>query len=132
MTLFEKELRKMFDSCDFIKEKAYSGMSMLGKLDDELRVKASFVTMGVANVYPALRVKIINRTEGEIDSEVFKFADIIGTQSTAYGNRIDPHIWRVDGKDEWYLPISETQRMLIADTVTDYVEMYQDEGLTIQ
>lgn len=132
MTLFEKELRNMFDSSEIIKAKTYSGKSMLGKIDDDLRVKASFVTAGVADVYSALRVKIINRTEGEIDSQLFKFADIIGTQSSAYGNRIDPHIWHVDGKDEWYLPISQNERDLIADTVLDYVGMYQEEGLAIQ
>ena len=62
MTLFEKELRNMFDSSEIIKAKTYSGKSMLGKIDDDLRVKACFVTAGVADVYSALRVKIINRT----------------------------------------------------------------------
>ena len=132
MTLFEKELKGMFGSCDLIKEKVYSGKTMIGRLDDDLRVKASFVTTGVADVYSALRVKIINRTEGEVDSQIFKFSDIIGTQRTAYNNKIDPHIWHIDGKDEWYLPISQNERDRIADTVLDYVAMYQEEGLTIQ
>ena len=131
MTLFEKELKGMFGSSDLIKEKVYSGKTMIGRLDD-LRVKASFVTTGVADVYSALRVKIINRTEGEVDSQIFKFSDIIGTQRTAYNNKIDPHIWHIDGKDEWYLPISQNERDRIADTVLDYVAMYQEEGLTIQ
>ena len=132
MTLFEKELKGMFGSSDLIKEKVYSGKTMIGRLDDDLRVKASFVTTGVADVYSALRVKIINRTEGEVDSQIFKFSDIIGTQRTAYNNKIDPHIWHIDGKDEWYLPISQNERDRIADTVLDYVAIYQEEGLTIQ
>lgn len=132
MTLFEKEFKGMFGSSDLIKEKVYSGKTMIGRLDDDLRVKASFVTTGVADVYSALRVKIINRTEGEVDSQIFKFSDIIGTQRTAYNNKIDPHIWHIDGKDEWYLPISQNERDRIADTVLDYVAMYQEEGLTIQ
>ena len=132
MTLFEQELKGMFGSSDLIKEKVYSGKTMIGRLDDDLRVKASFVTTGVADVYSALRVKIINRTEGEVDSQIFKFSDIIGTQRTAYNNKIDPHIWHIDGKDEWYLPISQNERDRIADTVLDYVAMYQEEGLTIQ
>lgn len=132
MTLFEKELRNMFASTDIIKDQVYSGKTMLGKLDDELRVKASFVTTGVADVYSALRIKIINRTEGEVDSQLFKFSDIIGTQRTAYDNKVDPHIWHVDGKDEWYLPISQNERDRIADTVLDYVSMYQEEDLTMQ
>ena len=132
MTLFEKELKGMFGSSDLIKEKVYSGKTMIGRIDDDLRVKASFVTTGVADIYSALRVKIINRTEGEVDSQIFKFSDIIGTQRTAYNNKIDPHIWHIDGKDEWYLPISQNERDRIADTVLDYVAIYQEEGLTIQ
>ena len=131
MTLFEKELRNMFDSAELIKDKTYSGKTMIGRLDEDLRVKATFVTTGVADVYSALRVKIINRTEGEVDSELFKFSDIIGTQRTAYNNKIDPHIWHIDGKDEWCLPISQNERDRIADTVLDYMEMYQEEGLAI-
>lgn len=30
MTIFEKELKNMFDSNDLIKEKAYSGKSLIG------------------------------------------------------------------------------------------------------
>ena len=83
MTIFEKELKNMFDSNDLIKEKAYSGKSLIGRLDEDLRVKMSFVRTGVADVYSALRVKIINRAEGEVDSELFKFADIIEKLSLA-------------------------------------------------
>lgn len=132
MTIFEKELRNMFGSSEQFKERAYSGKSMVAKLDDDLRVKMSFVTLGVSGEYPALRVKVINRTEGEIDSELFRFSDIIGTQRTAYNNKVEPHIWHVDGKDEWYLPISQNERDRIANTVLDYVSMYQDEGLSYQ
>ena len=130
MTFFENELKKMFDSCDFITDKTYSGKTMLGKLGDDLRIKISFVTTGYADHYTALRVKIINRTEGEVDSETFKFGDIIGKQKTAY-DRIDPYIWTYGGEDKWYIPITNNQRSLIADTVTDYASMYLDEGMTM-
>lgn len=130
MTFFENELKKMFDSCDFITDKTYSGKTMLGKLGDDLRIKISFVTTGYADHYTALRVKIINRTEGEVDSETFKFGDIIGKQKTAC-DRIDPYIWSYGGEDKWYIPITNNQRSLIADTVTDYASMYLDEGMTM-
>ena len=131
MTTFEKELKKMFGSCDFITDQTYSGKTMLGRLDDDLRIKISFVTTGYADHYSALRVKIINRTEGEVDSETFKFGDIIGKQNTSI-SRIDPYIWSYNGKDEWYLPITDSQRELIADTVTDYASLYLDEGMIMQ
>lgn len=66
-----------------------------------------------------------------MDSETFKFGDIIGKQKTAY-DRIDPYIWSYNGKDEWYLPITDNQRELIADTVTDYASLYLDEGMIMQ
>ena len=130
MTFFENELKKMFCSCGFITDKTYSGKTMLGKLGDDLRIKISFVTTGYADHYTALRVRIINRTEGEVDSETFKFGDIIGKQKTAY-DRIDPYIWSYGGEDKWYIPITNNQRSLIADTVTDYASMYLDEGMTM-
>ena len=34
-----------------------------------------------------------------------------------------------DGKPSWYLPITQANRTQIADTILDYVGMYQDESI---
>ena len=40
---------------------------------------------------------------------------------------INPHIWDYNGRLEWYRPISQEQRSQIANTILDYVGMYQEE-----
>lgn len=40
-----------------------------------------------------------------------------------------PHIWEYNGKPEWYIPLTASQKAQIADTVLGYVEMYQDSSV---
>ncbi len=128
MTFFERELRRMFEDTDIIQEPKISGKTLLGKLDDDLRIKLSFVTTGVAKHYDAIKLSIINRTDGLVDSEVFKFGDIIGEQRLNDGSKINPYIWDYDGTLDWYQAISISDKAQIADTILDYAEMYQGES----
>ncbi len=52
---------------------------MLGKLDDDLRVKLEFISTFISGQYNALRLTLINRTDGVVDKGVFKFSDILGS-----------------------------------------------------
>ena len=131
MGFFENEMRCIFGDRDWITEKKYTGKTMLGRLDDNLLVKASFITTEVADHYDALKVKIINRNDGEVDCQVFRFGDIIGTIPTACG-KIPPYMWTYHGEPSWYVPVSEEQKESIAETVTDYISMYSEQGLSLQ
>ena len=71
MTKFEKQLRQWFPAGEFWGTPVYTGKTMLSRLDDNLLVKVSFIHTKIAQHYDALRVKIMNRTEGEIDSQVY-------------------------------------------------------------
>ena len=70
---------------------------------------------------------VINRTDGVVDQQLFRFSDIIGQQAVEGRDPINPHIWDYKGRLEWYRPISQEQRSQIANTILDYVEMYQEE-----
>jgi len=130
MDFFEKEMRKMFEKNENILDKKFIGKTMIGRLDEDLRIKLSFVTTGVKDHYTAIKLQIINRQEGEVDSEVIKFADVIGKQRMRNGEMIEPHMWVYSQNPEWYVPITENQREQIADAVESYAVMYQDEGIT--
>jgi len=52
---FEQELRKLFGDGALIQSPTFAGRACLGRLDGELRVRAEFVTTGVADHYNALR-----------------------------------------------------------------------------
>ena len=125
MDFYEAEMRRLFDGNRVIREAKFIGKTMLGKLDDELRVKLQFLATFVHGHYDAIQAIIINRTDGEVDRQLFRFSDMIGKQSYG-GGEISPYIWD-DGKPEWYVPVSDTDMKTIADTILDYVGMYSPE-----
>ena len=132
MNFFEKEMRQMFGDTDVISEPKFVGKTMLGKLDDELRVKLQFVSTGIAKHYDAIQVSILNRTDGLVDRETMLFGDIIGVKNTNISGRVNPYMWEEGvGKAYWYTPVTASDKALIADTVLDYVGMYQSEGMAM-
>ena len=87
-------------------------------------------------LHNALRLKIINRTDGEVDAETFKFSDILGGNPAYQNNPFarEIHIWENNGKADWYgYHPSPAAYQKIADTVNDYISMYQEEdmGMTL-
>ncbi|MGN0492177.1 MAG: hypothetical protein ACI4F7_00890 [Acutalibacteraceae bacterium] len=131
MNFYEKEMRTMFGDTDIIHDAKFCGRTMLGKLDDELRVKLQLISTFISGQYNAVQATVINRTDGTVDKQTFKFADIIGKQKRNNLDEIEPHIWEYNGKTEWYIPVTATQKAQIADTVLGYVEIYQDESMEI-
>ena len=129
MNFYEKEMRTMFGDTDIIHDARFCGRTMIGKLDDELRVKLQLISTFISGQYNAVQVAVINRTDGTVDKQTFKFADIIGKQKRNNLDEVEPHIWEYNGKPEWYIPVTASQKAQIADTVLGYVEMYQDESM---
>lgn len=134
MNFFEQQLRQMFGDTDIIKDAKFTGKTMLGKLDDELRVKMQFVTTGTIGEYTAIRASIINRKDGVVDQQTFKFADIIGLKPHGIRGKEEPYMWEYNNQPEWYTPVTLAEKAKIADTVLDYVGMYQEqtEDLSMQ
>lgn len=131
MNFYEKELRTMFGDTDIIHDAKFCGKTMLGKLDDELRIKLQLISTTLSRQNNAIRATIINRTDGVVDKQTFKFADIIGMQKRKNLDEIEPHIWEYNGKPEWYIPVTASQKARIADTILEYVEMYQDKSMNM-
>ena len=131
MNFYEKEMRTMFGNTDVIHDAKFCGRTMLGKLDDELRVKLQLISTFISGQYNAVQAAVINRTDGTVDKQTFKLADIIGKQKRNNLDEIEPHIWEYNGNPEWYIPVTASQKAQIADTVLGYVEMYHDESMEI-
>lgn len=133
MNFFEGELRQMFGNAENISDVKFVGRTMLGKLDDDLLVKAQFISTHVAKQYDAIQVSILNRTDGVVDKETMVFGDIIGTKMTRCSDKVNPYMWEESvGKASWYTPLSITEKAQISDTVLDYVEMFQENSLAMQ
>ena len=54
MNFFEGELQRMFGGNDIISEPKIVGRTLLGKIDDDLRVKLQFVSTEVHKHYDAI------------------------------------------------------------------------------
>ena len=116
MNFFEKEMRQMFDDNDIFQDAKFVGKTMLAKLDDDLRIKLQFIASHISGQYDTVQMTIINRTDGMVDKQNFKFSDIIGKCIRPGREPLDYHMWEYNNKPEWYTPISLTDKARIADT----------------
>ena len=126
---YERQLRRMFsDIAEDSTDTVFAGKAMLTKISDDLRAKVEFVTGRMASQYEGLKLSIINKNEGLIDSQTFMFHEIIGLKGAARDRK--PHIWDDNGKAAWfgYEPTpSELEN--IASKVEDYIWMYADQEM---
>lgn len=131
MNFFEGELRLMFGNNSIIQDPKIVGRTLLGKIDDDLRVKLQFVSTGISKHYDGIQVSVINRTEGLVDRETMLFGDIIG-QKNSFGSKVNPYMWEKSSHTAyWYTPVSVSEKAQIADTVLNYVGMYQSDEMAM-
>ena len=79
MNFYEKQLKRMFPDFDTQSgDTIFAGKAMLSIISDDLREKVEFITTRVAGQYEGLRLSIINKHDGVIDSQAFMFHEIVG------------------------------------------------------
>lgn len=124
---FEHEMQMFFGESNLLSaETLFSGKTMVSKIGDNLRAKVEFISTHVSSEYDALKLSIINREQGLVDSKIFKFADIIGRK-----NDRNPHIWDSEGNARWHLYRPTAKEFeKIQGVVEGYIEMYADQELT--
>ena len=130
MDFFEKELRKIVGSA--YPDAKYVGRAAYVGLGEGSRAKFEFVTLGHAGHYEAIRGKIINPRDGEIDVNVMRFSDVLGKKQAATPNfrgGIVPYIWTCDGESEWYVyKPTQADYGLLTKNVSDYASIFQEVG----
>ena len=62
--LFEQELQKLFGDGKIIDNPVCSGRACFGTLGSDLRVRAQFISTHIADEYNALKLTVLNRTDG--------------------------------------------------------------------
>lgn len=120
----------MFDhDAVFLKTK-FVGNVCYGRLTDQIRVKISFQTGTVSEHYDRLKVMLLNRNEGIIDSVVLKFEDLWGrklVRNPNFPNGVSPHIWRDRENIDWYVyHPTKTDYQQVASAVRTYLEVFQE------
>lgn len=131
MNFFEQELRKIIDQSNVAADASYVGRSCFVRLTPDLRAKLTFITMGIASHYEALKMTVLNRKEGEVDNTILRFSDLLGKKQVAnpnFQNGILPHIWDDSGKPTWYVyqPQQKDYRLL-AESVDEYLQVFQPQ-----
>jgi hypothetical protein len=120
MNFFETELKKMTAKVSLLKNPKLVGRACIARLTETTTVKATFTTLGVAENYPAIRITVLNRSEGKIDEIVIRFSDHWAGKDTI-------HAWTYCGESEWYNYRPTTADYTkIAKAITDYLENFAD------
>ena len=110
MTFYEQELRKIIGE-------QYPDATYVGRV--------CYVRLSDMN-----RAKILNRSEGQVDTLRLRVSDLLGTKATSnpnFRNGVDPQIWDDYGKVDWYVyhPTRQDYEKL-SNAVSDYLEVFQD------
>ena len=131
LTFFEQELRKIVGPR--YPEATYVGRACYVRLDEMKRAKIQFTTCGIADHYEALRISILNRHDGQVDTLLLRFSDVWGKGQVDnfYIKQKGPYIWTYDGKTEWYAyhPNIGAYRQL-TEAVGNYLDIFQDQVQT--
>ena len=106
MTVYEQELRKLFEHSDLVDRPQFSGRVCVGDLGKDLRVRAEFLSTHISSQYDAIRLTVLNRTEGVVDRTLLRFQDVWGKKQVPnnpnFRSGVIPHLWDDYGKVEWY------------------------------
>lgn len=130
MTFFEQELQKVFGKGMGLSDIRIVGNACYGRLSEDIRMKAYFDTGRVADQYVMLKITMLNRREGVIDSVALRFSDLWGRKKVNNPNFRDgiyPHIWKDGGKPEWYVykPNADDYGQL-SRAASDYLDVFRE------
>ena len=132
MNDFERELRKVVEPIHL--DTTYAGRACYVSLGEYNRAKLQFVAMHIASQYDALKMTILNRREGEVDTLVLRFMDLWGKKQTNNPNFKDgvhPHLWDDGGQLQWYVwKPSEKDYKELSGAVNEYLEVFMDQTQT--
>lgn len=82
MNPFGQELKKVLVQCKTSGPVSYVGRAAYIQLDPELRARLEFLSLNVANQYNALKLTVLNRTEGTVDVNIIRFGDLLGKKKS--------------------------------------------------
>ncbi len=130
MTFLEQELRKIFGKDMGLSDIRTVGNACYGRLPGGLCMKANFSTDRVADQYVMLKITVLNRREGVVDSISLHFSDLWGRKKTGNPNFRDgvyPHIWKNGGNTEWYVyKPDEADYMQLSRAARDYLDVFRE------
>lgn len=128
---FEQELRKLFGDEKIIDDPVCSGRACFGMLGRDIRVRAEFISTHISGEYDALKLTVLNRMNGPVDTLVLKLSDVLGKKripgNPNFREGVAPRIWDDYGKLEWYAyrPTDADYQMIRA-AAEQYLGMFRE------
>ena len=127
MNFFEQELRNLFHELPEFKDAKYIGRSCIVPIDNELKIKAEFITCGVMDNYEALKLTAINRSDGKVDQLTLHFSDYF-QKVKIFGNLRTPYIWIYNGTPKWYQEPAPSDKEALADAACKYIGVFTQQN----
>ena len=130
---FEQKLRKLFGDGQLIDDPTYSGQSCFGTLGKDLRVRAQFISTHISSQYDALKLTVLNRTDGPVDTMVLWLKDLLGKKPVPgnpnFRDGVAPHLWDDYGKVEWYAyRPTAADYQVIRQAAEQYLSVFRDRS----
>jgi len=129
---FEQELRKLFGDGAVIQSPHFAGQVCMGTLNNGLRVRAQFVSPQIAEHYDALKITVLNHTDGPVDALSLKLDDIWGKKPVPgnpnFKDGVSPYIGVYNGKTSWYTyQPTQADRKQLLEAVKQYLEPFREQ-----
>ena len=130
-SFFEQELWRLFGDGKIIDNSACSDQACLGTLGKDLRVRVQFVSTHISGEYDALKLTVLNRTDGPVDTLVLKLEDLLDKKpipgNPNFPEGVAPHIWDNYGKLEWYAyRPTDADYDTIRQAAGQYLDVFRD------
>ena len=133
--LFVAELNRLFGDGTLMDRPVVIGKACYGQLGGDLRVRAEFVSLNVYEQYNALRLTILNRTDGKVDQLTLPFSAVWGrmpVNNRNFTEGIIPYIWVDRGKPEWYVYKPTKQDMdRLRESCKSYLDVFREPVVPI-
>ena len=94
-------------------------------------MRIQFISTHISSQYDALKLTVLNRTDGPVDTLVLKLKDLLGKKAVPsnpnFRNGVSPHIWDDCGKADWYVyhPTAADYKT-IQLAAQQYLEVFRD------
>ena len=136
MSTHKEHLEKIFGNDAVFTDTRYVGAKCYGKISDILRVRAEFTYLDVVGLYDAIKISIINRNEGEIDSVVIGLGYVLGLKKVTNRNFPDgiyPYMWWNNDKLDWYVyKANPKDYEALTTAVNNYVDVFREHVQEMQ
>ena len=129
MNFYEQELRKLAGQSNALTDPKFVGRVCYGRVSDNIRAKIEFDDMVYGKQYDAIKVTLLNNSEGVIDSNIIYFEDIWGAKKTKnFPEGKVPYISTYREETAWYAyKPTPADYEILANSMDEHLEMFSED-----